>query len=436
MVVGLLVVFVFVALVGFFNPVQVSAKDWKGKIVIWDAPRWPDDNDDRFHWIKSRIAEFEELHPGVEIELVEIPWAELGQKLNIAIAGFDWPDLAPVDISGGAIKLQHLEQGVVEPLDNYYTQAELDDFFSAAIDAYSYNGHIYGIPTSMTVHALMLNLDIFEERGVEPPVNGRWTWDEFVDKMKKLTFDRDGDGETDVYGFSTYIRKGYYEAWPFIMMDGARPISEDGTQFTFDSPETISGVEKFASLKFEHKVSPMEMGGADVGGTFQAFANPEQRTIAVEPWASWAIATLRNNEKYKMNFMVAEYPIGESGKPATLGGSGGFVVFKQKNKDKRDMVVEFAKFISDTQQQYLFATEYGTFPARKSAQAMDPFADNPQMSRAAEMLQHTISLPRHANWSQIDERIQAQLQLILNGEKTPEEALQAAADEAQRFLDK
>lgn len=424
----LLLVLVFTMLV----PTVMAS--WEGKITIWDAPRWRNEDDDMFHWIKSRIAEFEELHPGVEIELVEVPWAELGEKMNIAIAGRDWPDIAPVDISGGAIKIKHLEQGVVEPLNSYFTEEELADFFPAALDAYSYQDKLYGIPTSMTAHSLILNLDIFEERGVEPPENGRWTWDEFVDKMKKLTFDRDGDGEIDVYGFSAYILKGYYEAWPFLMMDGAKPLSEDGMEYTFDSSEAISALEKFSSLKFEHEVSPMEMGGADVGGTFQALANPEQRTVAVEPWASWAIATLRDIEKYKTNFMVAEYPIGESGAPISVGGSGGFVVFRQMDKEKAEIVVEFAKFISDPDQQYTFAVEYGTFPARKSTQEMEPFKDKPQMKRAAEMLKDSISLPRHPNWPQIDERIQAQLQLVLNGEKSAEEALKDAGKQVQRFL--
>ena len=78
-------------------------------------------------------------------------------------------------------------------------------------------GHIYGVPTSISVQTLLLNLDIFEEKGVEPPVDGRWTYDEFVEKMEALT----GDG---VYGFSTYIMPGYYEAWPFLFMDGGYPL--------------------------------------------------------------------------------------------------------------------------------------------------------------------------------------------------------------------
>ncbi|MCG8514941.1 MAG: sugar ABC transporter substrate-binding protein [Halanaerobiales bacterium] len=430
-------VLVLVGLVFFVMILVPSVMARDIKITIWDAPRWREqgnEDGDQFYWIKDRIAKFEELHPGVKVELVEVPWKELGEKLNIAIAGRDWPDIAPVDISGGTVKLKHLEQGVVEPLNSFFTEEELADFYSGALESYNYQGHLYGIPTSMTVHALMLNLDLFQERGVEPPKDGKWTWDQFVDKMKKLTFDRDGDGEIDVYGFSTYILKGYYEAWPFFLMDGARPLSPDNTTYTFDHPEAISAVEKFAALKFKHKVAPMEMGGADVGGTFQAFANKEQRTVAVQPWASWAIATLRTNEKYKTNFMVAEYPVGKSGKPVTIGGSGGFLVFKQSNPEKLKMVVEFAKFITDTEQQYTFAVNYGTFPARKSAQEMDPFKDNPQMQMAAKMLKDAITVPRHTNWAQIDERIQAQLQLVLNGEKTAEEALKDAGKQLERFL--
>ncbi|MBU4226673.1 MAG: sugar ABC transporter substrate-binding protein [Candidatus Omnitrophica bacterium] len=406
----------------------------KVKVTVWDGFRWPNEEGDKYHWIKSRIAKFEELYPAVDIELVEVAWENLGEKMNIAIAGHDWPDIGPVDISDGAVNLKYVEQGVIEPLDSFFTEEELNDFFPAALNAYSYNGHLYGIPTSMTVHALMLNLDIFKERGVEPPVDGKWTWNEFVTKMKKLTFDRDGDGNIDVYGFSTYVLKGYYEAWPFLMMDGGKPLSTDNTKYTFDSPEAISGLTKFASLKFNHKVSPMEMGGSDIGGCFQAFANPEKRIIAVEPWASWAIATLRNSKKYQMNFVVAEYPTGKTGESVTIGGSGGFVVFKQKDEEKLKIVAELAKFLSDAEQQYTFAVNYGTFPALKSAQAMDPFMDNPQMRQAAEMLKYAVSLPRHQSWPQIDERIQAQLQLVLNGEKTATEALKAAGEQVQRFL--
>lgn len=411
---------------------SLALADWKGTITLWECPRWGDEDNDKFHWIKGKIAEFEELHPGAKIELIETPWAELDEKLSVAIAGRAWPDIFPVDISG-SINRSHLEQGVVEPLDDFMTEAELEDFFPGGLEAYTYKGKLYGIPTSMSVHVMLLNLDHFEAAGVEPPLDGRWTWDEFVEKAVALTFDSAGDGVIDKYGFSTYILQGYYEAWPFFYMDGGEPIVDN--KFAFDSPEAISAIQKLVDLKFEHGAAPIEMGSSDVGGTFAALAREGERFVAMEPWNTWAIATVTGEGVNHMpNVMVAEYPSGALGHPVTIGGAGGWAVMKQQNSEKLKLVVELVKFLSTTEEQYIFATEYGTFPARKSTEALDPFKDNPLMARAAQMVEYVVPLPDHPNWSQIDDRIQAELQLIFAGEKSVEEAMQDVAGQVERLL--
>lgn len=415
--------------------------EWTGTITIWDGPRWAQAGDtsgedgegNKYFWIEEKIEEFEAEHPGVEIELVQVPWAELPDKLGVNIAGGSWPDIAPVDISGSAVSIDHIEQGVIEPLDDYFTEEELADFYDNALEAYTYDGKLYGIPNSLTVHAMLLNLDLFEEAGVDPPENGQWTWEEFVDAAESLTFDRDGDGEIDVYGFSTYILPGYYEAWPFFYINGGQPLSDDLTEFTFDSPEAIEAIQALADLKLEKDAAPTSMGGADVGGTFQAWASEEQRTVAMEPWATWAITSAQTD--YPTNFMVAEYPTGSTEEPVTIGGVGGWTMFQQESEAKKDVVAEFMKYISDTDEQFLMSQEYGIFPARISAAEMDPFADNPEMARAQEMSEHVVMLPRHPEWKKIDEIIQRELQLVFNGEKTAEEAMATAKPEVEALLE-
>ncbi|WLD95414.1 extracellular solute-binding protein [Alkalihalobacillus sp. AL-G] len=401
-------------------------KEWEGTITMWDGPRWADKDENKYHWIEAKKAEFEEKYPGVKIEIVQTPWAEMNDKLSIAIAGRAWPDIAPVDISGGSVNINHIKQGVVAPFDPYLTDEEMSDFYENAVEAYTHDGKLYGIPNSISVHAMLLNLDIFEEKGVEPPKDGKWTYDEFVEKMEALT----GDG---VDGFSTYILPGYYEAWPFLLMDGGYPLSDDLAEYTFDSEEAISGLQKLVDLKFKYDVTPESMGGQDVGGTWKAWGSADQRTVAVEPWATWAIASAQS-EAFKTNFMVAEYPTGETGEPVTIGGVGGWVMFNSEDEAKKRMVAEFIKHISSTEEQVTMAKNYGIFPARKSAAEQEPFADNPQMARAQELSQHAVMVPRHPNWARIDEAIQKQLQLALNGEKTPEEALKSAGETVTSIL--
>jgi multiple sugar transport system substrate-binding protein len=403
-----------------------SWKDWEGKITIWDGPRWADADDNKYHWLEAKKAEFEEKYKGVEVEIVQKPWAEFNDSLSVAIAGRAWPDIAAVDISGGSVNITHIEQGVVESIDDVFEKDDLNDFYPNALAAYEHEGKHYGIPNSMTVHAMLLNLDIFEEKGVEPPENGRWTYDEFVTKMKALS----GDG---VYGFSTYLLPGYYEAWPFLLMDGGYPLSDDMKEYTFDSPEAISGLQKLIDLKLVHKAAPQEMGGADVGGTWKAWGAADQRTVAVEPWATWAIAAAQG-DSFKTNFMVAEYPIGETGEPVTIGGVGGWVMFKQEDADKKQMVAEFIKHLSTADEQVVWAKNYGTFPSRVSAAEQEPFKDNPEMARAQELTEHAIMMPSHPDWKRIDEIIQKELQLAANGEKTAEEALKDAKPGVEKIL--
>lgn len=403
-------------------------KDWTGKITIWDGPRWRDEDDNQYHWLEAKKAEFENMYPGVEVNIVQTPWAEMGDKLNVAIAGRAWPDIAPVDISGGAVSVTQVQQGVIESIDEFFTEEELADFYPNALEAYAFEGKNYGIPNAISVHAMLLNLDIFEEKGVTPPTNGQWTYDEFVQKMEALT----GDG---VYGFSTYILPGYYEAWPFLFMDGGYPLSEDLTEYTFDSKEAISGLQKLIDLKFKYEVTPHEMGNPDVGATWQAWANEEQRTVAVQPWATWAIAAAQG-DNFKTNFMVAEYPRGDLGEPVTIGGVGGWVMFKQPDEDRKRVVAEFMKYISTTDEQFTMAQNYGIFPARISAAEQNPFADNPEMARAQELSEHAIMLPRHPDWARIDEAIQKEMQLVGNGEKTPEQALKDARKQVESIINK
>lgn len=403
-----------------------SWKSWQGTITIWDGPRWNDAAENQYNWLEAKKAEFETKYPGVKVEIVKTPWNEMGEKLSVAVAGRAWPDIISVDQGKGGVDRNLVKQGVLEPMDEFFTKEETDDFYPNALNAYKVDGKLYGIPSLMSVHAMLLNLDIFAAKGVEPPKDGKWTYEEFVAKMKALT----GDG---VYGFSTYILPGYYESWPFLLMDGGYPLSEDYTKYTFDSPEAISGLQKFLDLKFNYKVTPNEMAGADVGGTWKAWAAADQRTVAVEPWATWAIASAQG-DKYKTNFMVAEYPTGKLGKPVTISGVGGWIMFKQPDADKKRMTAEFMKYITSTDEQLVTAQKYGVFPVRVSTVKLNPFANDPGMAQAQKLTENAVMVPSHPDWARIDEAIQRELQLAGNGEKTAEQALKDARGAVETIL--
>jgi multiple sugar transport system substrate-binding protein len=412
---------------------QALKSDWKGTITLWDGPRWDSGDGNKFFYVEDRVKKFAAANPGVKVDLVQVPWADMPTKLTTAIAGGAFPDIAPVDISGGGVTLSQVEQGILTPLDKYVTKEELDAYFPAAKDAYSHNGKLYGLPTSMTVHSLLLNLDLFKQAKVEPPKDGKWTWDEFQTKLKALSTKL---GDKQVYGFSTYIQKGYFEFWPFLLMDGGQ-LLKDG-KFNMDSPEIVGALKKMQDLKLVDKVTSPEYGIANTGDVWKAFAHPDKRYVAVEPWATWAIASLQGKTPYHMdNFMIAEYPTGKSGKPVTISGVGGLVVFKQKDAAKEAMVAKLGKFLSNDEVQVDFVKNYATMPATKSAAAQNPFGDNAVMKFANQMLDQAVTLPTQVNgWNKVEPLVQAQLQLVIAGEKSPQAAMQAVKQDADPLLTK
>lgn len=211
------------AILFFLILLQSCHRSETRKIVIrvWDYPRpapqgvkkWED------HWEYKIFKEFERKHPGVKIEYTRLSWRNGGEKLDIAVLSGNPPDLA-----GSAFKNAYVERGVLEPIDRFLTHEDSTDILPQALQPFRYNGHIYAWPWYMTVYTLILNKRIFNERHVPIPEDGIWTWDEFVNAMQKLTFDRDGDGKIDVYGIAFTLEPDHNEAWAFIHSEGARVL--------------------------------------------------------------------------------------------------------------------------------------------------------------------------------------------------------------------
>src|SRR6266566_5546434 len=170
--------------------------------------------------------------------------AETDQKFDIAIlqqhAG---PDV--FHTTGGDVLKYAAAGQLSQPT---LTDAERTDFNPSALKATTYKGTVVAYPLWIVPWYEYINLDLFKEAGVEPPKDGVWTYQQFSDAAKKLTMKR-SDG-TQVYGFA----QGNDE-YAFLLIDGARPYSQDLTKWTFSGAQAESGFNKWLALP-QGKVVP------------------------------------------------------------------------------------------------------------------------------------------------------------------------------------
>ena len=116
----------------------------------------------------------------------------------------------------------------------YLTDEDKADFYESAFQVATVDGKVWAWPLWVTAISIFANTDILAERGVDlPTMEDPWTWDEFVEVTKQLTYTRD-DG-TQVYGFTSSSRWGAIEYYPLMYIDGGRILSPDGKQvYCFD----------------------------------------------------------------------------------------------------------------------------------------------------------------------------------------------------------
>ncbi len=141
-------------------------------LKIWDFPRWlePGEKTDRFTWMTRKIAEFEQQNPGVRVELTKLTWQRGHEKLKIAAISGNNPDVAP-----GTVPLLYIRENLIEPVDEYLTPEDRNDYFPGAMNAFNVKGKTYGWPWYMGGQLLYVNNEIFASAGVALPAAGRWT---------------------------------------------------------------------------------------------------------------------------------------------------------------------------------------------------------------------------------------------------------------------
>jgi len=398
---------------------------WRGVITVWDYPRLNTSNGTKLTWISAKIKQFEKQHPGVYIDFKELDTATGHTLLKAAASTGAYPDVAPV----GSV-YYFMSEGLLEELDGALSEAEKADFQPAALESATYQGKLYGLPWMMTGYTLLLNTNLFNEKNIALPQDGSWTYDQFAEAAKQLTYDSDRKKGPDVFGFHSFIQPGIYNNYGILMSDGAEIISSDNGRYVFDSPQALSGLQKLYQLKHTYKVTPENFGEASQSEVLNQFINGKAAIITAP---STTIPYLRNLANGSTEFTTANYPTGSAEMPITIGSSTcSFGVFKQKDENKRKMCIELVKFLTAAEGQEELKN-YGYFPVRISGENM--YQNDKEMSMVQRSLRYVEPIPRHKNWEQVDLILQSRIKAAIMGELTPEQSLEDAKELLRKYTE-
>lgn len=395
----------------FIDLEKPEDESYKGVIKILDSPIDGNNRYNNRRWMQNMISSFEKNNPGIYIE-----WTSKD----------DLPDIVPVD-------LKFEDFNVLESLDEYFEKDQLDEFKHQVLKPLTYEKELKAVPIAMSSYALYLNLERFNEKGVSPPLNGDWTYEEFVDSLEKLTYESEEE-ERKEYGFMAPIDIGYYNIWGIILSDGAELINPKRLEYNFYGEKAIKGLEKVIDLKNKYKVVADGFGSMDEEDAWKMFS--EDQNVAVYITGSWAVKTL--DELYKngdgFNFDIANYPIGNKGLPVVLSdGIVSYGVVENDNPIKTKACVDFLKYLTnDSNQRSL--KDIGLFTVKR--QIKDMYTDNIKMRKIEESLSYTEYIPFIDNWAEIESIIDEELKRAILGRKFSYEGIEDAKIKIDKINEK
>ncbi len=131
------------------------------------------------------IEAFEAQNPNIKVELTATPFGGFFDALQVAFAGNNPPDAALIN----GVSIQNLAyNGALLPIEDIFSEEDMDDFMSDLVEMVSLDGHMFGAPWANAADAMYYNVDMFEAAGVEAPntLEEGWTWAEFVENVNTV----------------------------------------------------------------------------------------------------------------------------------------------------------------------------------------------------------------------------------------------------------
>jgi multiple sugar transport system substrate-binding protein len=362
------------------------------------------------------IPQFEKENPGITVNSVVYPYADLLQKFLAAAAAGDPPNLMRSDIMWVP---QLASQGVlmsVGSLPWYPTVSK--DALPGPLSTTIWQGTPYALPLDTNTQALFYDKAAFKAAGIASPPA---TLTQLYADAKKLTvkskqqFGLGVDG-TDIWNIAPYI-------W------------SNGGGFTNASNASATGVMSGSGTETEVSMLTGLLNAGDIGSDFRGgagavsgetgFPKGEYAMYLDGPWAVPTYTALKPSPDYG----IAPVPAGSAGSISTVGGEDLVI---PKGASNLAATEKFAQFLDSPFSQLAMA-KAGQMSALATLGTQE-VAATPYYSVFVQQLKTARARPVSPGYTKLDTDFSNELQEILDGKASVQAGLSSAAQQANAAL--
>ena len=372
--------------------------------------------------VSQLIPAFEKEHPGIKVEVQQIPWSAAHEKLLTAYVGDATPDIAML---GNTWVPEFSAVDALEPLDTRVassTDAPKADYFPGIWNTNVVDGVTYGIPWYVDTRVIFYRSDILAAAGYNQ-MPATWAdWRTAMQKIKSRMTARQ-------YPLLIPITE-----WPppvILGLQAGSPLLKNNGQFgAFHDPQFMKAFDFYVSL-YHDGLAPT-LSGSEISNLYQEF---ERGNIAMYISGPWQIGEFTNRLPKNMQdkWMTAPMP-GIDGPGVSLAGGASLSLFRRSTH--KTEAWQLMEFLSRPEIQLQFYRLTGDLPARREAWKDTALANNRYARAFRSQLDRVVPTPQVPEWEQIATKVFEHGEEAVRGRKTVDRTLAELDKDVNGILEK
>ncbi|MGA5423248.1 extracellular solute-binding protein [Streptomyces lavendulocolor] len=383
----------------------------RAQVTVWMYPVIADEQANKRYWADVE-RDFEDAELDVDLVIDHQPWEGRDERLVAAFERGRGPDvalLAPDQIPLLA------DKGWIGPVESALGD-DVNRLFPAAVEAVSREGRLYAAPIYQTVATTIYNMRLLKAAGVTRPPG---TWDEI----------RSAAVKAKAAGFPLLDYSAHDGAslnlnfYPLLWQAGGRVFTEDGRKVAFDGPE---GVEALTFLVDLYKAGAIPSSALRNSNWLAGQALGKQESAM-----GYAVG-LRNADLAARlwgpeNVLIGA-PLKGPVREVAFGMPGALAVNAAGNEEGAK---KFLSFMVQARQIKSLGRESGFFSPRVDVAIP---SDSPYARDYQAALASAFPGEPHPAARRVMLLLAPEIRAALMGRKSPDQALQAAAEAANALL--
>lgn len=402
-----------------------------GSVTRLEVASWAEATEAQIE--QSIFPYFTATRPGVRVALEAVSnQAEYRERILTSMAAGTPPAVFLLD---GIDVPAFVSRGVLLDLAPFAARLGLDleRFDPVVREGFEKDGGLYAIPKGYSPMVLAYNKDLFDRAGIAYP-NGDWTWDEYLDVVRRLTVDADGDGEIDQWG--AYFDRRVFLWIPWIWSGAGDVLCRGGMRATgcLDAPTTVDAVRFYTSWVTTEGVAPrVTMLRRSIGDNFRMFASGRIATMTAGHF--WLPMFAPHIAAGRLRVGFAPLPHRRGAAPSTVIYASGFAV--PRNARHRRLSVELAAFLGDSLAQGIRGQMGLELPALSDAARALVARDTTGWEAAFVAATRNARHPWGASverWREVELALHELMDLVVLEHRAPDEAARIVAAKVDDVL--